>query len=47
MSSRANHWLVATEDESVDVLAPFRQFISLERDILVLSVAMFAFSLGF
>ncbi|MFB6308806.1 MAG: MFS transporter, partial [Haloarculaceae archaeon] len=26
---------------------PFRQFLSLRRDVLVLSVAMFAFSLGF
>ncbi|MFC7140004.1 MFS transporter [Halosimplex aquaticum] len=38
---------MATEDESVDILDPFRQFISLERDVLVLSLAMFAFSLGF
>ncbi|GAA5048330.1 MFS transporter [Haladaptatus pallidirubidus] len=38
---------MATEDESVDVLEPFRQYVSLERDVLVLSVAMFAFSLGF
>ena len=30
-----------------DVFDPFRQFFSLERDVLVLSVAMFAFSLGF
>ncbi|WP_458207427.1 MFS transporter [Haladaptatus sp. NG-SE-30] len=38
---------MATEDESVDGLAPFRQFLALERDVLVLSLAMFAFSLGF
>ncbi len=38
---------MATDDKSVDVFAPFRQFVSLERDVLVLSVAMFAFSLGF
>ena len=38
---------MATEDESVDLLDPFRQFLSLERDVLVLSLAMFAFSLGF
>ncbi|WP_121822458.1 MFS transporter [Halostella salina] len=38
---------MATEDESVSVFAPFRRFLSLERDVLVLSVAMFAFSLGF
>ncbi|AGB30937.1 major facilitator superfamily MFS 1 [Natrinema pellirubrum DSM 15624] len=33
--------------EEADPLDPFRQFVSLERDVLVLSVAMFAFSLGF
>lgn len=36
--------------EQADVPGPldaFRQFFSLERDVLVLSVAMFAFSLGF
>jgi len=38
---------MAAEDESVGVFAPFRQFLSLERDVLVLSAAMFAFSLGF
>ncbi|WP_323676042.1 MFS transporter [Halorubellus sp. PRR65] len=31
----------------VDVLDPFRQFLSLRRDVLVLSVAMLAFSLAF
>ncbi|ELY60838.1 MFS transporter [Natronococcus jeotgali] len=36
-----------TERESVDTPGPFRQFFSLERDVLVLSLAMFAFSLGF
>jgi MFS family permease len=34
-------------DERVDGLGPFRQFAALERDVLVLSVAMLAFSLGF
>jgi MFS family permease len=34
-------------DETPDMLDPFRQFFSLRRDVLVLSVAMFAFSLGF
>ena len=34
-------------DEDVDLLDPFRQFLSFQRDVLVLSVAMFAFSLGF
>lgn len=37
-------------DETADVVGPldaFRQFFSLQRDVLVLSVAMFAFSLGF
>ncbi|QCS41811.1 MFS transporter [Natrinema versiforme] len=33
--------------ESADPLDPFRQFFALERDVLVLSAAMFAFSLGF
>ena len=32
---------------SVDLLASFRQFFALERDVLVLSVAMLAFSLSF
>ena len=35
------------DDADVDLLDPFRQFFSLQRDVLVLSVAMFAFSLGF
>ncbi|GAB6879242.1 MFS transporter [Halorubrum gandharaense] len=34
-------------DDGVDFLDPFRQFLSLERDVLVLSLSMFAFSLGF
>ena len=34
-------------DGTVAILDPFRQFRSLDRDVLVLSVAMFAFSLGF
>ncbi|WP_224270895.1 MFS transporter [Haloprofundus salinisoli] len=38
---------MATEDDSVDILDPFRQFVSLERDVLVLSIAMFTFGLGF
>ncbi|WP_117595541.1 MFS transporter [Haloprofundus halophilus] len=38
---------MAAEEDPVDVLDPLRQFLSLERDVLVLSVAMFAFSLGF
>jgi MFS family permease len=33
--------------DRVDVLDPFRQFLSLRRDVLVLSVAMLAFSLAF
>ncbi len=37
----------AEEDESVDPFDPFRQALSLPTDVLVLSVAMFAFSLGF
>lgn len=36
------------DDSAVpDTLDPFRQFFSFRRDVLVLSVAMFAFSLGF
>jgi MFS family permease len=34
-------------DEPTSVRAQVRQFFALERDVLVLSVAMFAFSLGF
>lgn len=34
-------------DSAPGVLDPFRQFFSLRRDVLVLSLAMFAFSLGF
>ncbi|MDS0475783.1 MFS transporter [Natrinema sp. 1APR25-10V2] len=34
-------------DEEADPLDAFRQFFALERDVLVLSAAMFAFSLGF
>ncbi|WP_336326984.1 MFS transporter [Halovenus sp. HT40] len=34
-------------DESAGLLDPFRQFLSFERDVLVLSIAMFAFSLAF
>jgi len=34
-------------DEQADPLDAFRQFFALERDVIVLSVAMFAFSLGF
>jgi len=34
-------------DEQADPLDAFRQFFALERDVLVLSLAMFAFSLGF
>ncbi|NHN43252.1 MFS transporter [Halorubellus sp. JP-L1] len=35
------------ESRGTDVLDPFRQFFALERDVLVLSLAMFAFSIGF
>ncbi|MGM0591263.1 MAG: MFS transporter [Halobacteriota archaeon] len=34
-------------EEDVDTLSGFRQFFALEGDVLVLSLAMFAFSLGF
>ena len=33
--------------EDTGVRATVRRFVALERDVLVLSVAMFAFSLGF
>jgi MFS family permease len=39
--------MTAAEGEGVDVLGPFRQFLSLRRDVLVLSLAMLAFSLAF
>ncbi|WP_339102417.1 MFS transporter [Haloterrigena salinisoli] len=37
----------APETEEADPLDAYRQFFALERDVLVLSAAMFAFSLGF
>ena len=36
-----------TDAEAADALSPFRQFLALRRDVLVLSVAMLAFSLAF
>ena len=36
-----------TADETPSVFDPFRQFLSFRRDVLVLSLAMFAFGLGF
>ncbi len=38
---------VAVDAEKTGPLEVFRQFFSLQRDVLVLSLAMFAFSLGF
>jgi MFS family permease len=38
---------MAGQSRSPDALDAFRQFFALERDVLVLSLAMFAFSLGF
>lgn len=38
---------MTAESESPDALSTYRQFFSLERDVVVLSLAMFAFSLGF
>jgi len=35
------------ETDTPDIFDPFRQFFSFDRDVLVLSVSMFAFSLGF
>ena len=34
-------------DEEDEIASPLRRFLALERDVLVLSVAMFCFSLGF
>lgn len=39
--------MAGTAEDAPGVLDPFRQLFSLERDVLVLSLAMFAFSLGF
>lgn len=39
--------MTADGESGVDVLGPFRQFVSLRRDVLVLSLAMLAFSLAF
>ena len=38
---------MATRDDDVDLLDAFRQFFALERDVLVLSLSMLAFSLAF
>ena len=38
---------MAGQSRSPDALDTFRQFFALERDVLILSLAMFAFSLGF
>jgi len=38
---------MTAEGHEPDLWDPFRQFFSLQRDVLVLSLAMFAFSLGF
>jgi len=38
---------MATDEDAVGALARFRAFLALEPDVLVLSLAMFAFSLGF
>ena len=39
--------MTETDTDTPDLLDPFRQFLSFRRDVLVLSAAMFAFSLGF
>lgn len=38
---------VTVETDESSPLKTFRQFFALERDVLVVSLAMFAFSLGF
>jgi MFS family permease len=47
MSDTGNERATEGESETPAVSGPFRQFFSFRRDVLVLSVAMFAFSLGF
>ena len=47
MSTTGNEMTDEGEGETPGVSDPFRQFLSFRRDVLVLSVAMFAFSLGF
>jgi MFS family permease len=42
-----NQKQVSVDVEETGPLDTFRQFLALERDVLVLSLAMFAFSLGF
>jgi MFS family permease len=39
--------MTESDIDTPDVFDPFRQFFSFRRDVLVLSAAMFAFSLGF
>ena len=36
-----------SDGQEASALATFREFFALRRDVFVLSVAMFAFSLGF
>ncbi|MDY6817760.1 MAG: MFS transporter [Halobacteriales archaeon] len=38
---------MASDERTVDPFSPFRRLLTMERDVLVLSIAMFAFSLGF
>jgi len=47
MSNTGGERATETESETPAISDPFRQFFSFRRDVLVLSVAMFAFSLGF
>ena len=47
MTARPTEESEPDPDDSPDLMDPFRQFFSFRRDVLVLSVAMFAFSLGF
>jgi Na+/melibiose symporter and related transporters len=47
MSETGSERTDESEGETPGVSDPFRQFFSFRRDVLVLSVAMFAFSLGF
>ena len=47
MSDTGNERATEGESETLGVADPFRQFFSFRRDVLVLSVAMFGFSLGF
>nr|WP_248910193.1 MFS transporter [Halocatena marina] len=47
VTSGSSEERISQEQRTPDVFSAFRQFLALERDVLVLSVAMLAFSLSF